>query len=288
MLQETSSNTMTTTVEHITPEIAKIYLATSTGNRALRPRDIDKYIRDLKNGKFVLTHQGIAFDEQGHLGDGHHRLTAIALSGVSADMMVTRNMPREYFAEIDNGLKRGFIDTMVFQPESEQSESVYARNAKTIAMVRKLVAHGYSYGIILSNDEIKTLLSALDDQIKIIYHASITRKKSSPAAVSAAGLAALLCGESEEDINSFFDVFANGETKNAEQKNIGAAFNWNKQIMEAKVKKASFKAAKLYSGTQNAIWNYCHTDETKIIRPTTAKLRYPVNKLIAAILNQKS
>ena len=277
---------MKTEIELITPDKAKEYLSTSVGNRAIRSRDVEKFIRDLRSGNFLLTHQGIAFDTDGHLRDGHHRLTAIALSGVSADMMVTSGMPKEAFSVIDNGSKRTFEDALVFEEDSKFDDYPYYRNKASVAMIRKIVSIGYNSALILSNAEIKKLLMAFGEQVEIIYHASVT-KKAEPAAVRAASLSALLCGESREDIESFFEIFSSGNITGAEGKNISAAFNWKKQIMEAKVKKTAFSNAKLYSGTQNAIWSFINLENTKLIRATSKSTRYPVDKLIEAILKTK-
>lgn len=276
---------MTITIETITPEIAKEYLATSVGNRPLRERDVAKYVRDLKAGEFVLTHQGIAFDEGGHLSDGHHRLTAIALSGVSAQMIVARQVNNQSLQVIDTGLKRNLSDSMFFDNRYSSEDKVYFRHKGIAAAVRQLVKYGYNSSLILSNSEMYKLMDTFSSQLEIIYHASVT-KSSEPAAVRAAALSALLCGESEADIRLFFDVFSLGKPQGSEEKNISAAFNWKKQILDANVKKASFSSEKLYSGTQNAIWNYIHQRDTTFIRPTK-NARYPVSVLIKAVLERK-
>lgn len=93
-------------VETITPETAKFYMTMNKGNRSLSQRTIAEYSRQMKAGKWHLTHQGVAFDEAGELLDGQHRLRAIIDSGVSVQMVVTRNMPRSTFMVLDSGQKK--------------------------------------------------------------------------------------------------------------------------------------------------------------------------------------
>ena len=80
-------------VELVTPALAKEWLEKNTNNRILNDVRVNDYIRDLKNGHWQLTHQGVAFYENGVLADGQHRLIAIAKSGISVEILVTRNMP---------------------------------------------------------------------------------------------------------------------------------------------------------------------------------------------------
>ena len=57
----------------------------------------------IKNGEFTLTHQGIAFDEDGNLIDGQHRLHAIIKAGIAVKMEVSSGWPRSNILAIDVG-----------------------------------------------------------------------------------------------------------------------------------------------------------------------------------------
>jgi len=62
-------------------------------NRPLSASTVARYAAEMQHGHWMLTHQGIAFDDAGHLIDGQHRLHAIVKSGVGVDMAVTRDVP---------------------------------------------------------------------------------------------------------------------------------------------------------------------------------------------------
>lgn len=64
-------------------------------------RTVDKYASDMSHGRWMESHQGIAFDTNGDLQDGQHRLAAIVKSGVSVWMMVTTNAPVSNFKITD-------------------------------------------------------------------------------------------------------------------------------------------------------------------------------------------
>jgi hypothetical protein len=107
---------MSVTVEKtlVTPLLAQEWLKANKNNRRVcRPR-VDLYVSLLQEGKFVLTHQGIAFYENGDLADGQHRLHAIAEAEVAANMMVTRGLPLDHVHAIDNGRPRSVQNVLHF------------------------------------------------------------------------------------------------------------------------------------------------------------------------------
>lgn len=99
----------------VTPEQAAEWLAESNhGNRQLRSRNVSYLRREIEDGRWEHTHQGIAFYEDGTLADGQHRLTAIVEAGVGVMMNVTRGLSRSANSKIDDGLNRTKLDTLHF------------------------------------------------------------------------------------------------------------------------------------------------------------------------------
>ena len=98
---------MITAIEKITPEMAEIYLKTMPSyQRRVIKSSVHKMSKDMKNGRWITTHQGIAFNDKGQLFDGQHRLFAIILSECTIEMMVFRDVPEESWHAIDIGRKR--------------------------------------------------------------------------------------------------------------------------------------------------------------------------------------
>lgn len=96
--------------EVITPAIAEKMLETNTHNRTLQPRLVNQYARDMLAGNWREHHQGIAFDIDGVLCDGQHRLHAVVVSGVSIPMFVTRGLSKSSADTIDVGKIRTTTD----------------------------------------------------------------------------------------------------------------------------------------------------------------------------------
>lgn len=99
-----------TKVENIGPATAKAYLEVAAPNRKLNQRAVARYTHAMKSGGWRLTHQGIAFDENGKMIDGQHRLTAIIASGKTVQMNVSRYSANAPMAVLDSGASRTVSD----------------------------------------------------------------------------------------------------------------------------------------------------------------------------------
>ena len=90
----------------VTPEMATEWLDKNTKNRHVRHLHLGRLKKDMENGKFVITHQGVAICEDGTLIDGQHRLYAIKDTGKSQWMLVTTGLPMDAQQFVDNGARR--------------------------------------------------------------------------------------------------------------------------------------------------------------------------------------
>jgi len=97
----------------VTPDMAKAMLVrnaptdkTPWENRSMSFLDVAVWEGVLHTGRWLYTHQGVAFDTTGRLQDGQTRLTAIANSGVAAELMVSVGMDPRNFPVIDGNRKR--------------------------------------------------------------------------------------------------------------------------------------------------------------------------------------
>mgnify|MGYP003659220786 CR=1 FL=1 len=94
------------TIEEISPEDAQKYIETMGRNRTVRSKKTNKYSQDMNNGKWELTHQGIAFDKNGRLIDGQHRMLAVIKSGTHQLFIVFRGVEKDLFHLLDQGSAR--------------------------------------------------------------------------------------------------------------------------------------------------------------------------------------
>lgn len=103
---------MKTSIQAVTPEMARKWLKQNTDNRPLRPFVVQGLRDAWERGEWKTTHQGIAFAKSGRLLDGQHRLTFIASlpDGESVLMNVTTDCSDDLFEVIDQGARRTLSD----------------------------------------------------------------------------------------------------------------------------------------------------------------------------------
>ncbi len=113
---DTKSEEFRQEVVDITPEMAAEFLRLNSNNRKAREYVVRQYAQLMSEGRWSLSHQGIAFYKDGSLADGQHRLLAVVRSGTTVRMLVSYGVERTSY--IDVGLKRTGADCMrIYDPE---------------------------------------------------------------------------------------------------------------------------------------------------------------------------
>lgn len=114
---------MYTTFVDITPDVAAEMLTHNTRNRTMRASTVNQYADDIVNDRFKTTHQGIAFNGDGTLLDGQHRLAAIVQSGKTVKMMVTYGVDCNSQLVMDTHAKRNLADALSLHNEERISDT---------------------------------------------------------------------------------------------------------------------------------------------------------------------
>lgn len=100
------------TCETITPQQASVMLGSNTHNRNLKTSVVERYMRDMQAGKWMVNGESISISTEGVLLNGQHRLTACVRSGVTFRTMVVRNVSPEAFHTIDQNIPRNHADVL--------------------------------------------------------------------------------------------------------------------------------------------------------------------------------
>ena len=203
----------------VTPDMAKEFLETSKVNprfgdtKKYNKTVVSKYAADMKAGRWKLTHQGIAFNENGELIDGHNRLTAVILSGASVPMYVTYNAPNESVI-IDRGWLR--TTAQILKNVLHAGKDASSSNAISIAKLHMYFSGGESrekqrektdYEIMeFILDHIDTLSMAMGFQ-NIKYNG---KKLLRNASYGYAIFCALECGVTPDIIDDFSNIVSSG------------------------------------------------------------------------------
>lgn len=277
---------MVTEIETVTPEKAAEYLTHNKGNRPVKTGEVEQLARAIKDGRFRLTHQGIAFDENGVLIDGQQRLNAVVMAGRPIRIYVTRGVPVGSVQAVDRGIVRSPRDVMVISGVGTTDyEKKMICNTVLLSTVHQFVACGYRKRRV-DPDEDVILIEKLMPQLRAVYESCILRAKGTrPCQMFAAALAALCCGESPSDVSRFFDVFFHDDIAGCEENNVRVVLNWKRQLSDGKIRRVRIDPQKLYLGTQNAIWHFVrNTDVTRVTIPGAP--RYDVQDLIIETIGE--
>lgn len=155
---------MNITEETITPQTASEMLRHNKVNRPIKKPNLDFLMRQMQDGSFCCNGEPIIFDEDSNLVDGQHRLTAIVKTGISTNMLIVRNVPRENARNYDGGAGRTIADQFVID-----GEPPYHHNNAIIAAIMSAYVCKYDidklsrFAIVLGSGE-----SLLNTELPIV------------------------------------------------------------------------------------------------------------------------
>lgn len=153
----------------VTPELADAWLKRrNKGNRRISWDVVKQYTETMRENRWQITHQGIAFDEDGNLLDGQHRLKACVDAKVPFKVMVMVNVPRHTFAVVDTGRRR-----QANQLLDVRHSTVVAAAARIISSITGRVETGTSLiGHVVPNKvDNDVILSVVEDWPELVLWA---------------------------------------------------------------------------------------------------------------------
>ena len=195
---------MYSVVETITPALASEYLAKNTKNRTPKKKAILNYARDMKNGKWELSPQGISFYEDGTLADGQNRLFAILKAGVPVKMYVTYEVPNNCNIQ-DRGVPRTTSDVLRMSGNLTDAASF-----EGVALMNALFSFAGRTGV--TDSLIEEFLDEHATEVAQSVWAVRSGKRgvANKAPVRAAAFCALKNGVTIETLRTFFDIVNTG------------------------------------------------------------------------------
>ncbi len=132
----------------VTPELAILWLKANGFNRDINPPVVYQYCNQMLAGRWRRTHQGLAFDTNGTLLDGQHRLLAVCMSKKTVPMMISINEAGENFEVIDSGKKRTNLDVLQMKVRNS------SLSGSVITTLRAMVAGRYCNTLNISSAEV--------------------------------------------------------------------------------------------------------------------------------------
>jgi hypothetical protein len=154
-----------TVYKTITPTMAQVFLEKNhPNNRTISESLVTRYAEEIKNTRWVVTHQGIAFSTDGYLIDGQHRCHAIIRANKPVTLAITTGLPPVAIEGIDLNRVRRTSDVLeigAVLPEGVNAQVAAARATILYRLMEPSRANG-------------TLTLREFDVVWNKYHADIT------------------------------------------------------------------------------------------------------------------
>jgi hypothetical protein len=162
-------------VQLITPEIAAEWLRYNPSNRPLRRWWVKVLAARINQGEWRVTHQGIAFNADGDLCDGQHRLAAIVMAGIACYCAVFNGVDPKSFKAMDQGVKRTMADPSGLDKRIVEPCNYAARIA---------------YGSVISFEQLETILEGEIGSLAedLVGHCGTTKKFFTSAPIKLAAI----------------------------------------------------------------------------------------------------
>lgn len=105
---------VTLSVEHISPQAAMSHLDRMGYNRKIDQNRVNALARDMLHGAWGETYDIVAFNRDGALLNGQHRLMAVVQSGIGQTFVVGRGFDQESYQTADRQKTRNLKDDLEF------------------------------------------------------------------------------------------------------------------------------------------------------------------------------
>ena len=110
---------VTFALELIGPDKAEEYLHRMPKNRKMSDASVSKAAAAMKRGEWSLNGQTVAFDHNGNVIDGQHRLAVLIEAQMAAWIIVVRGLPEDALETTDTGRTKKLRDFLYMRGESD-------------------------------------------------------------------------------------------------------------------------------------------------------------------------
>ncbi|MCC3776344.1 hypothetical protein [Streptomyces sp. UNOB3_S3] len=183
----------------------------TTKNRKRSAPRVKRYAAAMSEGRWKLTHQSIAFDENDNLIDGQHRLHAVVQSKTVVPMRVDVGADPSTFSVIDTGYGR-----VASQFMHVSNANIIMGAARIILFAESCRAKGGEASLMYrGNFDNDVIFEAVDQWPELKEYASIATRIYRACGSSSTNMLAVLAqasrGKAPEAIDSFAEKMITGE-----------------------------------------------------------------------------
>jgi hypothetical protein len=195
----------------LTPDLARLLLASNEENRHIRERsgsrrNVAAYAEMMQRGEWQLNGSTIVVASNGQLNDGQHRCAACVKADVPVPVLITFGVHRETRTTLDQGAARSPGDVLKFLDPTISE----VNNVSGFLQMRFALAAGRAVGSLMTPDELRDGLQLFPE-----YAAHIQRVRQYARrmhlSVGVIAAAHSLCAEANcAKANEFWEAVATG------------------------------------------------------------------------------
>jgi len=254
----------------VTPEMAARWLEGNIHNRDIRIADVNRYAEDMRRGRWKLTHQAIAFTEDGTLIDGQHRLWAILESGVTVPMLVVHGLAMDTQLVIDTHRGRTASDALNLM---DKHGKVTPIETSTLQWMLWSPLNGKRTRPKMSHTQIDTWFQRYGEAVRFAISSFPYRRKRLTASHLAAIVARASFTVDRTKLQRFGFVLSTGEAETPGEKSV---FLFRDAIQGSS---PAPSVASAYMKFQAALKAFLQNRQLKVIRTVQEELwHYPGEK----------
>ena len=201
---KTQSNEVVSQLMTITPlQAAFILEHKNKRNRKISDSTVEGYAGDMRNGKWTIGSESIAFYKDGYLQNGQHRLSAIVKSGVTIQSLVTFGLENDSINGTDQHRPRMAHDILTMKGE------LGSISAMDVAVIR-LCCNQHKVSV----STVETVYKTLDDTLYFVNSLFPKQDKTNSSVVRAAMVLAINSGVSGKKIETIANILNTGKYDN--------------------------------------------------------------------------
>ena len=234
-------------------------------NRKVKDDWVNALAESMRRGSFLLNPQGIAFDKNGNLIDGQHRLRAVVKSGCTIPMRVTFGCENDSLGVIDAGVKRSAIDVAKMY-----SEEVHLTNTRIVGMFSSMMYHrNTQLRKSLSPVELFGLIKANENAARILYCCTVAKKMDMfTGEMRAALLEAMLVTGDAQAVFDFRNVYELNEMNPNRNYCNQIVLALRQRLANNKIKRVTLARGAMYNLVQNCFYQFINSSGRSNIRNT--------------------
>lgn len=250
-----------TTYMNITADIASQWLEGNVRNRRIDQKHVDILAQDMAAGKWRLTHQGIAFNDQGMLVDGQHRLWAILQCGCTIPMAVSFGLSTESIDAIDGVKARTAVDRMTLSGAFGQ-EGVTSYHAATLRELVRGMGNGKKMPY---HQEVELMIDHID-AIRFATAHVATKAKGVAVAYVRAVIARAWYSVDHDQLATFCRVLSTGMLETPCDTTI---IKLRDQLMATGSTRNRTIQKELYAKVERVLLHWLNGETRSVLRPVT-------------------